>query len=279
MSRAGEDGYALVAAVASIAVFAGIALAAASATRISLDTGRAEIVRAQAAAAADAGVALGIAGLLARTGDRWSIDGRPRTMAFGSARLTIRLQDERGKIPINRLDDELAEHVLAAAGLEGQPLAVARDSLLDWIDDDDDARPNGAEAAYYAPQGIQPRNGALVSIGELGRVRGFDRALVARLAPYITVTSGSTSFDPSFASAFAINAMGDEAGATRAIEESREEAGQRTAIALTDDVNLVGRPVSIVVDADADGGGHAHRVAVVELTGAAIRPYVIRSYE
>ncbi len=52
--------------------------------------------------------------------------------------------------------------------------AYAADSILDWIDDDEEPREFGAEAAWYASQGLpyQPRQGAIQSLAELLLVRG-----------------------------------------------------------------------------------------------------------
>lgn len=276
-----ESGYALVAAVASIAVFATMALTIMTVTRASVIGGAAEVRQAQAAAAADAGVALAISGLLSDDiADRWSIDGRTRRIPFGQAMLAIHLEDERGKVPLNRLDEHYVTALLEALGLSGDRLRIAIDSLLDWIDDDDDPRPFGAEAEYYAPRGIRPRNGALLSVDELGLVRGFDPLLVRRIGEIATTSSGHGSFDSRYAQPLAIGIMqGGGEDSPAAIDRAREQAGQRTAIELATEGDLVGRPLTIVVDASLAGGGHARRRTVVELTGAAARPFVVRSYD
>lgn len=276
-----ESGYALVAAVASIAVFATMALTIMTATRASVVEGTAEVRQAQAAAAADAGVALAISGLLSDDiADRWSIDGRTRRIPFGQAMLNIHVEDERGKVPLNRLDEHYVTALLEAFGLSGDRLRIAIDSLLDWTDDDDEPRPFGAEAEYYAPRGIRPRNGALLSVDELGLVRGFDPLLVRRIGEIATTSFGNGSFDARYAQPLAIGIMqGGGENSPAAIDRARELAGQRTAIELATEGDLVGRPLTIVVDASLAGGGRARRRAIIELTGAALRPYVVRSYD
>ena len=54
------------------------------------------------------------------------------------------------------------------------------DSLLDWLDSDDEPRENGAEADYYAQLDppYQPKNGALDTVEELLLVRGITAALL-----------------------------------------------------------------------------------------------------
>lgn len=278
--RGGERGYALVAAVASIAVFAAMALAMLTATRAAVVTGVAEVGQARAAAAADAGIALALSGLADDDpANRWPIDGRARALDFADARLVVRVEDERGKVPLNLLDPAMATRLLEAFGLEGEALSVARDSLLDWLDADDEKRPFGAEDAFYAPLGYRPRNGAMASVGELRRVRGFDKALVARMTPVLTVNFGRGNFEPSHATPQAIEIMMGDDGSTELLNRRRELAGQRTAIDLTPTTELIAHPLMITSTAAMPDGARAVRRQVVELTGAAVRPYVVRSYD
>jgi hypothetical protein len=278
-AREGEAGYALVAAVASVALFALMALAALHATRASVITASAEIDRAKLLAAADAGIALALDGLLAedRT-SRWSIDGRTRRVGFDGMTLQIVVQDERGKIPLNLMDEGQVRDMFERLGLTGERLDIVTDSFLDWRDEDEERRPNGAEAEDYAAAGIRPRNGALRSLGELAMIRGLDASLAKRLAPVATVHFGDGSFEPRFAQPFALEVMGGGDGPA-AIERARELAGQRPAIELGDDVPLTGRPLNILVDSVGPAGAHAHRSAIVELSGSALRPYVVLDYE
>lgn len=273
----GEEGYALVSAVAAIALCAAVALAMVTATRIALAGGDAEITRARAQAAADAGIAIALHGLTSGDAATLSaLDGRVLSPSLPGARLAVRIIDERGKVPINRLEEEQVSRVLEVVGLSGEPLLIARDSLEDWLDDDDLARTNGAEAAWYAPQGIAPRNGALQSVDELARVRGFSPALVERLRPFITTDPDATSFDPTHAQLLALAAMSQgEGDAASQIIRARENSGQRTALDFVRPADVIGRPLTIAADADLPGGGHARREALIEVTQAG---YLVRSW-
>ncbi len=180
--RASEEGYALVAAVASIAVFSAMALTLLSATRLQVQDASSELRELQAAAAADAGVVMAINQLAAENAaQRWSIGQGERTFRYGDARISVRVEDERGKIPISRVDEKLATRLLEEVGLSGDHLLIARDSLLDWLDGDSMTRPFGAEAAYYQASGIRPPNDWLATVDELRSVRGFDPKVVERL--------------------------------------------------------------------------------------------------
>lgn len=273
--KAGEQGYALIAAVACIALFAAIALAIATATRIEITSGAAEIARARATAAADAGIAIGLHGLISRDSDTLAqLDGRSRTIDLAGARITLRIEDERGKIPLNHIDEPAVTRMLRLVGLEDARLAIARDSLLRWIG------AGGAPTADgYAPAGIKPRGGALLSIDELARIRGFSPDIVARLRPIVTVQPDAIPFDPTHAQPLAIAAMSESGADTpEVIERQRESAGDRVVLAFDDGKALVGRPFTVAVDAEAPGNGHAHREAVVVVTGSSAHPYVIRRY-
>jgi general secretion pathway protein K len=75
------------------------------------------------------------------------------------------------------------------------------DAMLDWRDEDDLVRPDGAEAAWYRERGrAPPRNGPLADVAELGLVRGFDDSVVRRVEPLLT-TRGDGRINPALAAA------------------------------------------------------------------------------
>jgi len=279
VKRRGERGYALVAAVASIAAFALMALLLQTSSAGTIQIARAELVNARAQAAAEAGIALAISHLLSTDpAGRWDFDDRTRRLTFDGAAVAIRIEDEHGKVPINLAEPDQLRRLLEGVGLDGRALDVAVDSLIDWRDADEDPQPAGAEYPSYRSRGIAPRNGPLLSIDELGEVRGFSPALIERLRPLVTVHFGTGPFEPRHALPLAITAMLGDAGAADAIDRERELEGQRTAIS-TDSPPPVGLPITIIADATLPGGGHARRSALIELTGAPVRPYVIREFD
>jgi len=276
-----EQGYALVAAVAAVVLFAGVALALVQLTRARQTEVAADIAHARAEAAAQAGFAMALHGLVARDeASLVALDGRTRAIDLDGARIDVRLIDERGKVAASQLQDEATVgRLLRMAGLEGNDLDVARDSLLDWMDGDDDARANGAEAAFYAPQGIAPRNGPLASVDELARVRGFSPRLVARLRPILSVEPDAVPFEPGHADPAAIAVMSESgADSPSVIARARELSGDQTALTFTDPRTVLRRPITIALDVSVPGGGHVHHEGVVVVTGVAARPYEIRNW-
>ncbi len=96
-------------------------------------------------------------------------------LALGKGFMHYSIRDENGKININTTTRDVLTKALAANGLSlGSERDTIVDSILDWIDPDDQHRLNGAETDYY--QGLSPaysaKNGPLDSMDELLQVRG-----------------------------------------------------------------------------------------------------------
>ncbi|MEA3465766.1 MAG: type II secretion system minor pseudopilin GspK [Thermodesulfobacteriota bacterium] len=63
------------------------------------------------------------------------------------------------------------------------------DTLIDWIDNDDDPQPAGAEANYYAGQtpAAYCKNAPMDTLDELLLVAGFSNAEVNKLRPHLSI--------------------------------------------------------------------------------------------
>lgn len=241
---------------------------------------RAELDRAHAAAAADAGVAIALKGLLSDAiGNPMPIDGRPVRQRYGDADLVIHIEDETGKAPIDSLDDEQLTILLGFAGVSGEQLDIARDSLQDWVDDDDDPLAHGAEADYYAAAGVVPPNGSLRSIEELVRIRGWTPAMIERIRGFTTVSFGKHGFNRRTAQPKALQVMtGAATEGADAIQRRKEAEGQVTALDFSTPEPLTGRPLTIVVDVTLPDGARLRRRALIAVTGSKRRPYVVLGY-
>ncbi|GAB4373024.1 MAG: type II secretion system protein GspK [Deltaproteobacteria bacterium] len=109
-----------------------------------------------------------------------------------------RIEREGGRLDLNAVDEELLKGVLEKAGLPREEAEALGDAILDWRDGDDEPRPRGAEAPYYAglPEPIRPRNGNFESVGELRDVRGITPEFFGGVLTRIfTVHSGSPRID------------------------------------------------------------------------------------
>lgn len=199
-----------VAAISGVLISAALAHAYAQAV-----AGRASVARVRAQWAARSGVELAICRAefyaqnpdssnvyalfddLSATGEGALADAAYR-LAYSDAQGTkIGVQDAHTKINVN---------LMTAAQLATLP-AIAEDgpdSILDWVDADDDTKPMGAERNYYESQRypIKIRNGPMKSIAELElvigmspeTVRGEDWNLNGRLDP--NEDDGDTSWPP-----------------------------------------------------------------------------------
>ena len=279
-----EEGYALIAAILSIVIFALMALTIINVTRSSTLMASAEIDRAKLSAAADAGIAIAVHGLMLNDPvRRWAIDGKARREVFERTTLDIIVEDERGKIALNLINKSEVEAMFAEFGLQGLELEAAVDSFLDWRDEDDDPRPRGAEFEVYAPKQIKPRNGELRTLGELALISGIGPELAQRMIPFTTVNFGTGEFDPRYASDLAKRVSSINEISNGLFDSADSEAAKlgRTIEALrtrrTD--SLVGRPLTIRVTAKQPPDKSAQRTAIIELTGSEVRPFVIRARE
>lgn len=85
--------------------------------------------------------------------------------------------------------------------VESLPLENSReelaDTLLDWLDKDDNRRPEGAEEDEYLSREIPylTANHFLASISELRTIKGFNPLVVERLLPYVCIIPGSDLFE------------------------------------------------------------------------------------
>ena len=127
--------------------------------------------------------------------DRWAIQFP--ALVVGEGVLVVKIEDEDGKININKIVNPNGVDVNAAvdrhlrkliARLGGKPEVV--DALIDWIDINNEVRePGGAEEEYYKEKGYQCKNGPLDALDELLMIKGFDKELLIDkgLKNYITV--------------------------------------------------------------------------------------------
>ena len=111
----------------------------------------------------------------------------------------VRVQDSNGRLSLTTLSPEALQR-LVNNETDSTRGALFMDSFLDWIDRDDLARVNGAEAPYYRSQDLPytPQNYDLQYLEELALIRGVDADLYKRLTPSLTILP-NTGFNPNTA--------------------------------------------------------------------------------
>lgn len=103
---------------------------------------------------------------------------------------SVRLEDAGARLPLNDVSAEELRRLLLAVGTEFRQADIVAQSVLDWRDEDELHRGNGAEwDDYYRYQepAVRPRNGPLRSTRELRYVRGMDDELLALMSAYVTI--------------------------------------------------------------------------------------------
>ena len=126
-------------------------------------------------------------------------DDRPYRLPDGGE---IKIQDDRGLLPLNAADRTQWRQVLAGLGVGMPEVDALIDVLWDYQDTDSLKRLNGAEAPDYAALGLPPpRNDWLVSVRELNRLPMWrDRPAVVEAIARIGSTSRFLIYNPNTAS-------------------------------------------------------------------------------
>ncbi len=153
-----------------------------------------------------------------------------KNYAIGDGLLSARIEDERGKLNLN----DLASSEGDAIKLKARVTRVRRlfellhinpdlvDGLIDWMDEDNDPRPSGAESLYYQSQKPPYRaaNAPLPALGDLKLVKGFTPDIIDRLSPYVTVypLEGGSPVNINTAPSFVIQALDPDITQTIAAE-------------------------------------------------------------
>lgn len=281
MRRSSDRGYAMLAAILGIAAFSYIGFEAIAENRGIISEVQAENERAKLLAACDAGMSLTISGLASKDRtQQWPIDGVTRTIKFDDVTLAITVEDERGKVPINGVNEDQMRQLFAAAGVAGPRLDTLVDSFEDWIDPDNDRRANGAEASDYASQGYKPRNGGFHTIGELRLLKGMDDDLFNRIAPSLTVFFGeSGGFSETTSQLLALEALSEVGPADpEVVARQQVLSGQKPSPVIANPPLLTGRTLTIRVEAKR-AGADVKRSAIVELTGNPADPVWTRNLD
>jgi general secretion pathway protein K len=263
-----DRGSAVVAAVLASACFALIAAQVARSSRSDILSVNASLDHARLSAAADAGLALAVHGLT-QTGPRgrWTADGRPHADALGEVRLSVTVEDERGKIPLNTVTAAQAAVMFRAAGAAPDAAAALVSAFIAFRDPAPD--PTGASQA-------PARAGGFETVGELAQVPGMTQALYAAISPSATVYNGAAPFDPTSATPMALRVMQGGQSAYTALVRRRELDGETTALDASPPTPLVGRALMVRVRAYDKHGAELEKSSVIELTGRPARPVVVR---
>ncbi len=280
-----QRGIALLIVLWGLVLLAVIAASFASGSRTETMLARNLVDNAKARALADAGVYRAISALLETKFDRrWRVDGTVYPFAYGDGTVRISVQDEGGKIDLNKGRDEHLRGLLQLAGLDFDEAAALVDAIADFRDEDDMHRLNGAEDSDYRAAGLPygAKNRPFEAVEELQQVLGMTRATYERVAPFLTVFSGRSRIDLTNAPREVLLAV--PGIVTGEVESLLTERAQMTGPIPTKALPIPaadrgtfgiskGRVFSVRSEARTPGGATFARQAVVRLTRKRDRPF------
>src|SRR2546421_270967 len=148
----------------------------------------------------------------------------------GATQFQVAVTDLDARLDLNAADEPTLQAFFTQFVNSGQAKRLT-EALEDWRDDDDVARPDGAEAADYDRAGspFRPANRPLQRLDELTRIKGFSDSLAARVAPYVTV-NGDGRVNLNTAAVPVLSALLGSAQAT-ALASQREHGEVFTSLA------------------------------------------------
>lgn len=195
--REDQRGFALVIVLYSLAYIALAAMALVTDTRVEVKLLAVERGAAVASAAAEAAVA---ASILELTSSRRAI---PLHRRVGAANVVLRLEDQSGRINPNLVSLTVLQALLTRLGDEPRHANALAAAIVDWRNPGLLPSPNGAKAEQYRAAGLSygPPGKPFEHLDELGAVLGMTPALLAAMAPHLTLWSID---DPDIANADAM---------------------------------------------------------------------------
>jgi general secretion pathway protein K len=239
-------------------------------TEIALTRNLAE--EAKAEALAEAGVNRAILVLLGLDETiPWRVDGAAFAFDYGDGVVHISLQDEGGKIDLNRAGDAVLQGLFTSVGVGQDAAQHLVDAIADFRDADGLRHVNGAEDAEYAKAGLpyDAKDAPFAATEELLQVFGMTPEIYARVAPYVTVYSPRRDVNLATASAAVLAALPYlSPDRVRAIIEQRTAdagSGRRFRVIA----------VTVLVEATTAEGGTVTREVVLRRSGGGTRPFDI----
>ena len=217
--------------------------------------------------------------------ESWAIlEAEPFKDMFNNGEMQVTITDLSGRFPINSLvsvaqegqnqqgaevegptpeqSKELLFRLLTSGAFAVEDDAQAReivDSLVDWLDSDDEESPYGAESSYY--QSLEkpylPRNGKCIFTDELLLVKGVSKELLygndekVGLSEYIDVFSEKNGININTAPLLLIQVLDDRISSedSELLDEFRRDENSSEALQNKDWYRAVnGWPGDIVID-------------------------------
>ena len=270
MQGGDQRGVALIAVLWVVAILALVAAVFMREARTEIALTRNLAEDAKAEALAEAGVNRAILVLLGVDDSiPWRVDGTPFAFAYGGGTVQVSIQDEGGKIDLNRAGDDVLQGLFTSVGVSKEAAQHLVDAIADFRDADELKHANGAEDADYARAGLpyDAKDAPFAATEELLQVYGMTPDVYARVAPYVTVYSPRRDVNVATAPAAVLGALPylspDRARSILAQRAAEEGSGRRFRVIA----------VTVLVEATTAEGGRVTREAVLRRSGSAAQPF------
>ena len=267
-----QRGIALVAVLWVVAILALVAAVFMREARTEIALTRNLAEEAKAEALAEAGVNRAILVLLGLDETiPWRIDGTAFAFDYGGGTVRVSLQDEGGKIDLNRAGDAVLQGLFTSVGVGQDAAQHLVDAIADFRDADGLRHLNGAEDAEYAKAGLpyDAKDAPFAAKEELLQVFGMTPELYARVAPYVTVYSPRRDVNLATAPAAVLKALPylSPDRARSVLEQRAADAGSSRRFRVI--------AVTVLVEATTTDGGKVMREVVLRRSGGGTRPFDI----
>ena len=196
----------------------------------------------------------------------WPLNGPTHELTIGNSRVTVRLEDEAGRINPNSASPALLEALLVATGSDPESARRLAEAIGEWVGSAQFTQPQQAVLAEYQAAGLDygPPGAPLETLDELGRVLGMTPAVLAAIRPHLTLFGppqpNPTAADPVVAAALAAIPQAPQAAVS---------ANQPPPDLLT---------VRITATASGPGNAHVTRTAIARIGAMLPRGYTVLAW-
>ncbi len=205
-----STGFALILVLWITAALALVSVALLRESREDLRSARGIIEDAKAQALADAGIYRAM--LAMANPDRsaeWQADGSPHELALGEGVIRVRIEDDSGKIDLNRADELTLRQMLRSVGADRGTAEKLAASIADYRNPGNAVRAGGDQSVDYEAAGLPhgPKGAPFDSPEELLQVPGMTREIMRAVSPLVTVYSPSRDVNAAVASTAVLLAL------------------------------------------------------------------------
>ncbi len=288
MFRLGDAGFSLPVVLWSLLLASMLVITFLAASRTSIRIASNSAGHAEASALAEAGISIAVLDLVEASrrqgaGRRISVDGTPAECRMpDGVRIVIAIEDEGGKVDLNRADETLLRIVLAGLGHSPSEASRLADRILDYRDPDELRRLSGAEREEYRRAGAAagPADGPFLSVEELTQVLGMPAETAERLLPLVTVDSGSSGIDLGVAPVELVQVLNRGLTGAADLNAAVDTVADRMALHLPTvyRVHSPGIAYLVRVIAMLPNGSTAESAAIVELIRKRSEAYKFRRW-